>query len=51
HCENVQEMVQHYLLLCPHYAQERHILTNTPKRQASSITFLLSNAKATDALI
>ncbi|KAJ8589215.1 hypothetical protein M405DRAFT_217379 [Rhizopogon salebrosus TDB-379] len=36
---------------CPQYARERHILTNTLKRSASSIPFLLSNAKATAPLI
>jgi hypothetical protein len=32
HCENVLETVQHYLLSCPQYAREWHILTSALKR-------------------
>jgi hypothetical protein len=51
HCEGTPETTQHFLLLCPQYARERHILTNTLKRNASSIPFLLSNSKAVTPLI
>ncbi|KAG2361321.1 hypothetical protein BDR07DRAFT_1287558, partial [Suillus spraguei] len=51
HCENIPETVQHFLLLCPHYAHECHALMTALKRQVSSITYLLTNPKATTYLI
>lgn len=51
HCVDIPETVQHFLLSCPHYTRERHTLTSTLRRQASSITYLLTNAKATAHLI
>lgn len=51
HCENTEETVLHYILSCPHYARARHILTSTLRRSASSLSFLLSNQKASAPLI
>jgi hypothetical protein len=51
HCASTPETTQHFLLLCPQYARERHILSNTLKCNATSIPFLLSNVKATSPLI
>ncbi|OAX36531.1 hypothetical protein K503DRAFT_292075 [Rhizopogon vinicolor AM-OR11-026] len=51
HCEGSTKTVQHFLLSCAQYARERHILTNTLKRRALSVPFLLSNQKATAPLI
>jgi ribonuclease HI len=51
HCEDTPETVQHFLLSCPQYIRERHTLTTALRRQASSITYLLTNAKATAHLI
>jgi ribonuclease HI len=51
HCVGTEESIQHFLLSCPQYARERHILTNTLGRRALSIPFLLSNQKANAPLI
>jgi hypothetical protein len=50
-CPNETENVKHLLLECPQYAHERQILRNKLGRQADEIPHLLSNKKATDALI
>lgn len=51
HCPNVPESVHHFLLSCPHYRRERHHLTVTLGRNASSLQFLLSDPEATIPLI
>ncbi|KAG2136075.1 uncharacterized protein EDB93DRAFT_1091910 [Suillus bovinus] len=49
-CPEKDETMHHYLLNCPQYTRERHILNNTLRRQASSIAFLLASKKAIDPL-
>lgn len=51
HCPNTDETVHHYLLACPHYRKERHLLTAALGRDASSIQFLLSTPEATPHLV
>ena len=52
HCGNLTvETVGHYLLQCPHYQQERHVLRRKLKRSANSLSFLLSNSSASKPLI
>ncbi|KAG2743247.1 hypothetical protein P692DRAFT_20671378, partial [Suillus brevipes Sb2] len=51
HCPNTDETVHHYLLACPHYRKERHLLTAALGRDASSIQFLLSAPEATPHLV
>ncbi|KAG1750864.1 hypothetical protein EDB19DRAFT_1629030, partial [Suillus lakei] len=51
HCKGALETVQHYLLTCPHYACDQHVLSSILRRQASSIMYLLTNAKALAPLI
>jgi len=51
HCEGTTETIQHFLLSCPQYARERHILSNALRRSAPSIPFLLSNQKVSIPLI
>ncbi|KAG1793726.1 uncharacterized protein HD556DRAFT_469962 [Suillus plorans] len=45
------ETVHHYLFDCPQYAQERHQLANTLRRQATSISFILTAEEATKPLM
>jgi hypothetical protein len=40
------ETVKHFLLDCPQYIQERHTLRHKLRRNAGSISFLLSNPSA-----
>ena len=43
HCGGITvETIKHFLLLCPKYAQERHILRRQLRRNANSVSFLLS---------
>ena len=52
HCQGITvETVKHYLLQCPHYQHERHILRRKLKRSADSLPFLLSNRAAIKPLI
>src|SRR6267154_4496791 len=51
HCNNTPETIPHYLISCPQYARERHVLNTVLRRQAASITYLLTNARATAPLI
>ena len=52
HCQGLTvETVRHYLLICPHYQHERHILRQKLKRKADSISFLLSKPEATKPLL
>jgi ribonuclease HI len=47
HCQGITvETVKHYLIQCPHYQHERHILRRKLKRSADSLPFLLSNRAA-----
>ncbi|KAG1841901.1 hypothetical protein DFJ58DRAFT_718084 [Suillus subalutaceus] len=43
--------IHHYLLVCPQYQRERHILATALGRRASSIQFLLSESEATHSLV
>jgi ribonuclease HI len=49
-CPNCQgiivETVKHFLLECPHYQRERHMLKQKLRRNADSISFLLNNPTA-----
>lgn len=51
HCHQAEETVHHYLITCPHYRRERHILAGTLGRKATSISFLLTDPIATPHLI
>lgn len=46
HCPNTDENIHHYLLACPHYRKEHHVLTNALGRKASSIPYLLTDESA-----
>ncbi|KAG2108753.1 uncharacterized protein F5147DRAFT_836967 [Suillus discolor] len=46
HCPGTNETVAHYLLDCPHYRGERHILVSALGRKASSMSYLLTEAEA-----
>jgi ribonuclease HI len=47
HCGSITvETVRHFLLLCPKYARERHILRRQLRRNADSVSFLLSKPAA-----
>ncbi|OAX30770.1 hypothetical protein K503DRAFT_666586, partial [Rhizopogon vinicolor AM-OR11-026] len=50
-CPGRNETIYHYLFDCPQYAHERHILSNTLRRQATSISYLLTSDKATKPLM
>ncbi|KAG2078526.1 hypothetical protein BDR04DRAFT_975605, partial [Suillus decipiens] len=51
HCPETIETAPHFLLDCPHYARERHILSNALRRKANSLTFLLTSEAATSPLM
>ncbi|KAG2070136.1 hypothetical protein BDR04DRAFT_1201169 [Suillus decipiens] len=51
HCPGTEETVPHFLLDCPHYCHERHVLTQTLGCNASSMSFLLSDPSATLHLV
>jgi len=52
HCQGLTiETVTHYLLQCPHYQHECHILRCKLKCKADSLLFLLSNPLATKPLL
>ncbi|OJA19689.1 hypothetical protein AZE42_13476 [Rhizopogon vesiculosus] len=51
HCPQDEETIHHYLFDCSHVRHERHILTNTLGRKASSLPFLLTNIDAIHHLI
>lgn len=51
YCVGVKETTHHYLLDCPRYANQRHTLRRKLGRKANSMTYLLSNPKATKHLI
>jgi hypothetical protein len=47
HCRGITvETVKHYLMDCPFYAQERHELQRKLRRNAGSLSFLLSSPDA-----
>ncbi|KAG2346608.1 hypothetical protein BDR05DRAFT_878287, partial [Suillus weaverae] len=50
HCPGTDETVPHYLLNCPRYRREHHILIQALGRKASSLSFLLSDLEATQHL-
>ncbi|KAG2064937.1 hypothetical protein BDR04DRAFT_1020718, partial [Suillus decipiens] len=50
HCPGKEETVLHYLLDCQQYCRQRHVLTSTLGRKASSLSFLLSDSNATPHL-
>jgi len=52
HCRGITvETVKHFLLDCPFYRRERHELQSKLRRNASSISFLLSSPVATKHLL
>ena len=52
HCGRlIPETVTHYLLQCPHYQYEHHILRCKLKRKADSLPFLLSDSVTTLPLL
>jgi hypothetical protein len=52
HCQGITvETVKHFLLDCPHYRKERHILQRKLRRNARSLSFLLSNTTAVIPLL
>ena len=52
HCRGITvETVKHFLIDCPFYRHERHILQTRLKRNAASVSFLLSNPAATKHLL
>ncbi|KIK37435.1 hypothetical protein CY34DRAFT_92730 [Suillus luteus UH-Slu-Lm8-n1] len=50
-CPDTDETVHHYLLDCPQYSHEHHILRNTLCRKASSISYLLTSEEVTQPLM
>ncbi|KAG2141960.1 hypothetical protein DEU56DRAFT_885230 [Suillus clintonianus] len=44
-CPNIDETVHHYLFDCPQYVRERHFLANSLRRQATSISYILTSEK------
>ncbi|OAX32763.1 hypothetical protein K503DRAFT_701563, partial [Rhizopogon vinicolor AM-OR11-026] len=50
HCQPIEETVHHFLLSCPFYQRERHILVNALGRKAS-ISYLLTDPNATPHLV
>ncbi|KAJ8595545.1 hypothetical protein M405DRAFT_727800, partial [Rhizopogon salebrosus TDB-379] len=51
HYHQVDETVHHYLITCPFYRRERHILAGTLGRKATSIYFLPTDPIATPHLV
>jgi ribonuclease HI len=52
HCRGITvETVKHFLLDCPFYRRERHELQTKLRRNASSLSFLLSSPAATKPLL
>ncbi|KIM86038.1 hypothetical protein PILCRDRAFT_51587, partial [Piloderma croceum F 1598] len=52
HCQSLTvKTVRHYLLECPHYQNERHILQQKLKRKADSLSFLLTKPEAIKPLL
>ncbi|KIJ61050.1 hypothetical protein HYDPIDRAFT_60899, partial [Hydnomerulius pinastri MD-312] len=51
YCNNNPETVEHFLLVCPQYVQECHILRNALRRNANSTLFLLTQPMAVGPLI
>ncbi|KAG2052019.1 hypothetical protein BDR06DRAFT_938349 [Suillus hirtellus] len=45
-CPGTKETIHHYLFDCPQYRQERHILSNALRRDATSISYILTSEKA-----
>ncbi|KAG2335809.1 hypothetical protein BDR05DRAFT_971419, partial [Suillus weaverae] len=50
-CPNVNETIHHYLFDCPQYQREHHIFTNTVRRNATSIAYILTSIEALPHLI
>ncbi|KAF9232503.1 hypothetical protein BU15DRAFT_8806, partial [Melanogaster broomeanus] len=51
-CEDGKpETVEHFLLICPHYARERQALRSALGRVASSLPFILAQTRACEPLI
>lgn len=51
HCPEAEETVHHYLLTCPQYRRERHLLNTALGQDSSSISFLLTDPLATPHLV
>ncbi|KAG2129734.1 hypothetical protein DEU56DRAFT_741184 [Suillus clintonianus] len=50
-CPGTNETIHHFIFECPQYQRERHIYANATRRNALSITHLLSSEKATPHLL
>lgn len=50
-CPGRDETIDHFLFDCPQYVRERHILSNTLRHKANSLTYILTSKKATESLI
>ncbi|OAX36264.1 hypothetical protein K503DRAFT_826215, partial [Rhizopogon vinicolor AM-OR11-026] len=51
HCQRIKETIHHFLLSCPFYQRERHILVNAFGRKASSISYILADPNTTPHLV
>ncbi|KAG2068968.1 hypothetical protein BDR04DRAFT_1022861 [Suillus decipiens] len=51
HCRNPEESVFHYLIVCPQYQRECHIMTCALGHRATSIPLLLLDPDATPHLV
>ena len=51
HCEDKEETAHHFLLDCPLYARERHIMATALRRDASSFSYILTSEEATEHLM
>ncbi|KIK78274.1 hypothetical protein PAXRUDRAFT_164415 [Paxillus rubicundulus Ve08.2h10] len=51
HCPGTKEDIVHFILACPQYVRECHILRRKLRRQALNLPYLLSNSKAVTSLI
>ncbi|KDQ52345.1 hypothetical protein JAAARDRAFT_138694, partial [Jaapia argillacea MUCL 33604] len=45
-CHTHDETVEHFLLFCPAYARQQHILDRTLRAKGRDLGFLLTNPKA-----
>jgi ribonuclease HI len=50
-CPGIDETIHHYLFDCPQYRREHHIFANAVRRNATSITHILTSKKTTPHLI
>lgn len=50
-CPDTDETIHHYILDCPQYSREHHILRNALCCKASSILYLLTSKEVTQPLM